>query len=65
VAGGWRTLHSEEIQTLHFSQNIIENEMGRACSTHWEKLGMHTIFWFVNLKGREDLEELGVDGKEI
>jgi hypothetical protein len=26
---------------------------------------MHTIFWLENLKGRDHLEDLGVDGKII
>jgi hypothetical protein len=26
---------------------------------------MHTKFWFVNLKGRDHSEDLGVDGKII
>jgi hypothetical protein len=26
---------------------------------------MHRIFWLENLKGRDDLEDLGVDGKII
>jgi hypothetical protein len=41
VAGGWRKLLKEELYNLYSSPNIIrmdqvkEDEMGRACSTHW------------------------------
>jgi hypothetical protein len=29
----------------------------------WERCEMHTIFWLENQKGRDHLEDLGVDGK--
>jgi hypothetical protein len=38
----------------------MEDEMGGACST-WERCEMHTKFWLENLKGRNHLEELGID----
>jgi hypothetical protein len=38
--------------------------MGRACSMH-ERGEMHIIFWSENPKGRECLEDLGVDGRVI
>jgi len=28
----------------------------------WERRGIHTIFWSGNLNGREQLEDLGIDG---
>jgi hypothetical protein len=39
VTGGWRKLHNEELHSLYSSPNIIsdqikEDEMGWACSTH-------------------------------
>jgi len=40
VAGGWGTLHNEELNNLYASPNIIRGdqikkyEMGGACSTH-------------------------------
>jgi len=37
--------------------------MGRACSTHGRKREMHAIFWLENLKGRDQLEDLGIHGK--
>jgi hypothetical protein len=41
-----------------------EDDMGGADSTHgrWE---IHKIFWFEKLKGGDQLEDLGVDGKII
>jgi hypothetical protein len=26
---------------------------------------MHTVLWFENMKGKDDLEDLGVDGSNI
>jgi len=39
LAGGWRRLHSEELHNLYASSHNISNqvkedEMGGACSTH-------------------------------
>jgi hypothetical protein len=37
VAGGWRSLHNEELHNLYASPNIIgviKSRMGRACGTH-------------------------------
>jgi hypothetical protein len=38
--------------------------VGRTCSTHGRG-EMHTQFWLKNLKGRDDAEDLGVDGRII
>jgi hypothetical protein len=44
VEGRWRRLHSEELQNLYVSLNIIrEDEMGGACSTD-EEDGKYKIF---------------------
>jgi len=36
--------------------------MGETCSTH-ENYEIHTEIWSENLKGRDQSEDLGVDGK--
>jgi len=38
--------------------------MGRACNTH-EREEKNTKVWLENLKGRDQSEDLGVDGKTI
>jgi hypothetical protein len=38
--------------------------MGRACSTHGRD-EMHTKFWLENMKGRDHMEDLGIDGNLI
>jgi hypothetical protein len=38
--------------------------MGGACSMH-RRIEMHTKFWSENLKERDHLEYLGVEGKVI
>jgi hypothetical protein len=38
--------------------------MGGACNTHGKR-EMLTLFWLENLKGRDQSEELDVDGKII
>jgi hypothetical protein len=38
--------------------------MGRACSTDGEMRNADNIF-FQNLKGRDNLEDVGIDGKII
>jgi hypothetical protein len=30
----WRRLHTEELHNLYSSRNIVQNEMGRACSMY-------------------------------
>jgi hypothetical protein len=44
LAGGWRTLHNEELHNLNASPNIMvtqaEDEMGGTCSAH----GWHEKF---------------------
>jgi hypothetical protein len=41
----------------------MEDVMGGACGMYGEK--MHRGFWWGNLKERDSLEDLGVDGRGI
>jgi hypothetical protein len=42
----------------------VKSEMCRTCSTHVERY-MHTKFWSENLKGRDNLDNVDVDGRLI
>jgi hypothetical protein len=39
--------------------------MGGECSTHGGRREIHTKFWSENLKGRDQSDDLGVDGRII
>jgi hypothetical protein len=70
VAGGWRRLHNEELHNLYVSPNTIRviKSWRTRWSGHvaaWERLEMRTVFLLENLKGRDHLEDLGVDVKII
>jgi hypothetical protein len=50
VTGGWRKLHNEELHNLYifffkcnWNDQVKEDEMGRACSTHGEKRNAYRI----------------------
>jgi hypothetical protein len=43
---------------------IKEDRMGGACGI-WRRNEMHMEFWWVNLKKRYNLQDLGVDGSTI
>jgi len=53
VAGGWRRLKSDQ---------IMEDDMGGVCSTHGRDENSYKI---LVRKGRDQLEDLDVDGRII
>ena len=54
-------LHND-LYDLYSSPNIrMKNEMGGACGTYGRG-GVHTGFWWGDLKERDSLEDLGIDG---
>jgi len=62
VAGGWRKPHSKELRNLYYSPDImtvIKTRTGHVPRMRHE----NTKFGSENLKGRDRLEDLGVDGK--
>jgi hypothetical protein len=68
VAVDWRRLHNEELHNLYASPDIIRvsKSKGVRLVGHVARMGeMHTKFWSENLKGRDHMEDLGVDGNTI
>jgi hypothetical protein len=68
VVRGWRRLHNGEHHNLHASPNIKvirSRSMILAESVACKKLKIHTKFWSENMKGRYNVEDLGIDGYVI
>jgi hypothetical protein len=68
VAGGWRRLHNEELHNLYTSPNIIRVTKSRRMrwARNVSRMGeMRNVYNILvgNLKGRDHLEDLGVDGR--
>jgi hypothetical protein len=65
VTRDWTSLHNEELFDLYSSQNIIQvikpqgEEMGRV----WGRRYLYR-FQFGNLKQRDHLEDLGINGRK-
>jgi hypothetical protein len=66
VAGGWGILHNK-LHNVYALPDIIRMMKSRkiwvgnvACMGEKE---MHTTFWLENLKGRDHMEDLGIDEK--
>jgi hypothetical protein len=63
----WRRLRNEELHNLYTSQDrVIKLRIrwaGHVASMG--EIGMHTVFWLGNLKGRHYSEDLCVDGRII
>jgi len=67
VAGGWRRLHSEELNNFYASPNI---RMIRSKRIRWAghaarmvEIRMCTEFWLESVKGTDHSKDLGVDGR--
>jgi hypothetical protein len=66
VAGGWRRLHNEEFHKFYSLPAII-----RLIKSRMKLVGhvvsmedvRDTVFWLEDLKGRNNLEDLGIDRK--
>jgi len=66
VAGGWRRLHNEELHNLYASPNIIRViKLGGACCMQGTDEEWVHNFGRKNLKGRDLLENVDVDGRII
>jgi hypothetical protein len=62
----WMRLHKEELHDLYFSPNVKQikkNEIGAIFVALWGTGEMHT--WLGNLRERDHLEDLGLDGRVI
>jgi hypothetical protein len=70
MAGGWRTLHNEELHNLYDSPDIVRVFKTRRmrCAgyvAHVRTMRIHTKVWFEDLKGTDHSENQGVDGRII
>jgi hypothetical protein len=69
VTRKWRWLHNEDLYDLYWSPNIIKVINSRlrwaGYVTHTGEGQVHTGYWWGDLKERDDLEGLGVDGRII
>jgi hypothetical protein len=70
VTGEWRKLRSEEINDLISSPNIIWVIKSRKMRwmghvARMEDRRMHTEFWWGDLRKKDHLEDLGIDGRVI
>jgi hypothetical protein len=64
----WRKPHSEELNDLYSSPNIvpvIKSRRMRWASHVWERGEAYTEFWWGNLRKRDHWEDSSVDGRMI
>lgn len=62
IMGEWRRLHNEELHDLYATPNIIRDINSRRMKGRVE---VHKGFWWGNLKERDHLEALSIDGRII
>jgi hypothetical protein len=60
ATGEWRRLHNEELHNLYCSPNIIR--MVKSRRMRWVRRGAYRVLWG-NLRERDHLEDLGIDGR--
>jgi hypothetical protein len=70
VIGEWRKLHSDELNELYFSSNIIRVIKWRIMGwvgnlARMGRGGEHTGIWRGNLRERDHLEDSGLDGRTV
>jgi hypothetical protein len=71
ATGEWRRLHNEELNDLYSSLDIIRVIKSRRMrwaghvARMWEKRGVHTGFWWGDLREGDHFGDPGVDGRII
>jgi hypothetical protein len=66
VAGWWRKLHNEELHSLLSSLDIgMFKSRWMRWTGHTEEMRNVYKIWLENLKGRDYLEDVGIDRKII
>ena len=60
-----KKLRNEQFNDLYSSRNIVieKNEIGGACSTFGGETRRIQGFWWENMRERDHVEDLGIDGR--